>query len=265
MKSNAKYVLFAVAIILIAIAGFFAVKTGIVIAPSGDEYVPMSTGTETTSPLVHVTSPRPHDEIVSPLIVTGEARGNWYFEASFPVRLLDGNGKEIAVAPAQAKGDWMTTNFVPFRVELTFISPNTKEGTLVLEKDNPSGLPENAGEVKIPIRFKNPKDTTAGETSSGASAFVTIGPTCPVMRNPPDPECANKPYKADFKIIKKGSLFSKTVSSGDDGKFSVSLSPGDYTISAILKNVMPTLSPIDFTVTSGKVTQLNLQFDSGIR
>ncbi|MEK7063221.1 MAG: Gmad2 immunoglobulin-like domain-containing protein, partial [Patescibacteria group bacterium] len=28
--------------------------------------------------------------------VRGKARGYWFFEASFPVRLFDGNGKEIA-------------------------------------------------------------------------------------------------------------------------------------------------------------------------
>jgi hypothetical protein len=259
MRTNTKYVLLGVSLILIALAGVYAIKTNIAIAPSDGEHI-TSTSTETTSPLVRLTTPRPNDEIVTPLVVTGEARGNWYFEASFPVRLLDGNGKEIAATPAQAKGDWMTTNFVPFRAELTFIAPSTKEGTLVLQKDNPSGLPENADEVKIPIRFK-----AMEKISSGIHATVTIGPTCPVMRIPPDPQCADRPYKADFKITKKGSLFSQTVSSGDDGKFSINLSPGEYTISAVLKNVMPSFRPVDFTVTQENITELTLQFDSGIR
>jgi hypothetical protein len=85
--------------------------------------------------------------------VSGEARGSWYFEASFPVRLLDGNGQEIARGPAQAQGDWMTTNFVPFTVQLTFSPPTTPVGTLVLEKDNPSGLPQNAMSISIPVDF----------------------------------------------------------------------------------------------------------------
>ena len=93
------------------------------------------------------------DMVTSPLTVTGEARGTWYFEASFPVRLLDGLGNEIAVEPAQAQGDWMTTDFVPYSVTLTFSPPATATGTLVLEKDNPSGLPENSGAVHIPVVF----------------------------------------------------------------------------------------------------------------
>jgi len=47
----------------------------------------------------------------------------------------------------------MTENFVPFAVSLAFDQPTTATGTLVLQKDNPSGLPENADEITIPVRF----------------------------------------------------------------------------------------------------------------
>lgn len=104
--------------------------------------------------LIHVTSPIPNARVTSPLVVKGEARGTWYFEASFPVRLLDGNSKELAVVSAQAQGDWMTEDFVPFEVTLTFSKPETDTGTLVLERDNPSGLPEHDKKVSIPVRFK---------------------------------------------------------------------------------------------------------------
>lgn len=103
--------------------------------------------------LINVTQPLPNDVVASPLTVTGEARGNWYFEASFPVRLIDGDGNELAVVPAQAQGDWMTTDFVPFEVTLTFDRPSTPFGALILEKDNPSGLPENAAFITVPVRF----------------------------------------------------------------------------------------------------------------
>jgi len=96
----------------------------------------------------------PGDTVTSPLTVTGEARGTWYFEASFPVRLLDGNGNEIAVEPAQAQEDWMTEDFVPFEVTLVFTQPSTPTGTLVLEKDNPSGLPEHADQITMPVSFQ---------------------------------------------------------------------------------------------------------------
>ena len=104
--------------------------------------------------LIRVQSPAPNAVVTTnSLTVKGEARGNWYFEASFPVRLYDANGKELAVKPAQAQGEWMTTNFVPFEVTLNFTKPATATGTLVLEKDNPSGLPQFDDKITIPIRF----------------------------------------------------------------------------------------------------------------
>ncbi len=114
---------------------------------------PVTPATDAHADLIHVTTPVTNAQVASPLIVTGEARGNWYFEASFPVVLLDATGKEIARAPAQAQGDWMTTDFVPFSVTLTFAKPTTATGTLVLKKDNPSGLPEHDDSVSIPVRF----------------------------------------------------------------------------------------------------------------
>lgn len=102
---------------------------------------------------IRITAPAPDTLIKSPLLVKGEARGSWYFEASFPIRLLDANDNQVAVIPAQALGEWMTGEFVPFEAELIFEKPATKMGTLVLQKDNPSGLPENDDSVSIPVRF----------------------------------------------------------------------------------------------------------------
>lgn len=113
-----------------------------------------SQGTSTNQ-LIRVTSPAPNSIVRSPLVITGEARGNWYFEASFPVKMLDANGRVLGEHYAEAQGDWMTTNFVPFRATFNFATSTTETGMLVLEKDNPSGLPQNDAEIRIPIRFAN--------------------------------------------------------------------------------------------------------------
>lgn len=104
--------------------------------------------------LIRISYPRPNQVITSPLVITGEARGYWFFEASFPVKLLDGEGNVIASHYAEAKDDWMTQDFVPFQATLEFQKPATRKGTLVLEKDNPSGLPEHADELRIPVLFR---------------------------------------------------------------------------------------------------------------
>jgi hypothetical protein len=102
---------------------------------------------------IKVTRPLLNEEISSPLKIEGEARGTWFFEASFPVKLTDQSGAVIASGIAQAQGDWMTENFVPFKAELVFI-PTSISGIIILEKDNPSGLPENSKSIEIPVVFK---------------------------------------------------------------------------------------------------------------
>lgn len=104
--------------------------------------------------IIVIEKPAADATVTSPLTVTGKARGNWYFEASFPVKLLDANDDVIASGVAQAKGDWMTEDYVPFSVTLTF-KKQTKgsSGTLVLMKDNPSGLPENEDARTLSVTF----------------------------------------------------------------------------------------------------------------
>ena len=123
-------------------------------APSAPKPTALCPGAKADySDLIRVTSPKPNDIITSPLTVTGEARGNWYFEASFPVKLLDKDRKEIAVASATAQGEWMTENFVPFKATLEFAAKEGEAGYLILKNDNPSGMPENDKQIEIPIVF----------------------------------------------------------------------------------------------------------------
>ncbi len=104
--------------------------------------------------LIRTNTPRPNQPISSPLVIEGEARGTWFFEGDFPIHLLDENGNTIGTTVAQAQGEWMTEDFVPFQAELEFSVPVTNRGTLILEKDNPSGLPENADELRVPVTIK---------------------------------------------------------------------------------------------------------------
>lgn len=108
---------------------------------------------EKGSPIT-VTRPLAEDTVSSPLVVSGTVPGSWSFEASFPVRLLDADRKELATAPATLNGDWMTDSQVPFSVELEFEAPTTGSGILVLERANPSDMPENADKLEIPVRFE---------------------------------------------------------------------------------------------------------------
>ena len=104
--------------------------------------------------LIRLETPRPNQTIKSPLIIKGQARGTWFFEASFPIVLTDWDGRIIAEGIAQAKGEWMTTEFVPFEATLTFVTDKnvySNRGSLILRKDNPSDLPEHDDALEIPV------------------------------------------------------------------------------------------------------------------
>jgi hypothetical protein len=134
---------------------------------------------------IRVSAPAAGGTVTSPVRVTGEARGTWYFEGSFPVRLLDEGGRELAVAPARALGDWMTEAFVPFEAVLAFDppAPGTR-GSLVLEKDNPSGLPEHAGAIRVPVTFGAVVADSEAPTITVQAYFPNPG-----LAPPPDVDC----------------------------------------------------------------------------
>jgi hypothetical protein len=116
-----------------------------------EEITPPITYTNATPNLIQVELPFPGAVTGKTFKVIGKARGTWFFEASFPIELLDNNGKVIAVGIAQAKDEWMTENFVPFEAEIKAPVSYIGEATLLLKKDNPSGLPEYDASISFPI------------------------------------------------------------------------------------------------------------------
>ena len=109
----------------------------------------------TANDLIEVNQPKPNTAITSPYRVDGQARGHWFFEATFPIILTDNQGNILASSYATAQDDWMTTEFVPFSGEIIFTKPtSTTQGQLIFKKDNPSGLSEYDEQIAIPITFE---------------------------------------------------------------------------------------------------------------
>jgi hypothetical protein len=104
-----------------------------------------------TQDQIQVSEPAPNSVIKSPFKISGQARGNWFFEASAPVKLFDVLGNQLAAGIISATEDWMTTDFVPFKGELMFSATATSTGVLIFNNDNPSDLPQNSREFRVPI------------------------------------------------------------------------------------------------------------------
>lgn len=107
--------------------------------------------------LIVLESPLPKTSITSPLVVKGRARGNWFFEGSFPIEMVNWDGLIIGGGYATAQGEWMTTEYVPFEGTITFTRPEndySDKGWIILRKDNPSDDPKFDNALEVEIQYK---------------------------------------------------------------------------------------------------------------
>jgi hypothetical protein len=104
-----------------------------------------------------------------------------------------------------------------------------------------------------------------GDFSTGFHVVVTIGPTCPVEG--PGQECGDKPYETDLIIVEKASRkVVARIRADENGRTGITgMKPGAYSILPPSTSGPPSASPVDFTVREGKITEVKMSFDSGIR
>jgi len=147
------------------ILGVVLVVLAIVYVVAQKEEAPMDQSYKDTDPAgeesqeqsedIRISSPQTGALVASPLEVQGEARGAWFFEAVLPIVVVDWDGRVIGEGYAEALGEWMTEEFVPFAGTVTFDVPDYKErGAVIFQKNNPSGLPEHDAALEIPVTFK---------------------------------------------------------------------------------------------------------------
>lgn len=111
-----------------------------------------------------------------------------------------------------------------------------------------------------------PCPSSNGNTTEiiSVSGSVKIGPTCPVVQNPPDSTCADKPYNGAIILTNTSTGKKYFVITESNGIFTVSLTRGVYDVSRP-ENGSP------FPSCGGKVeivnptTNIPISCDSGIR
>ncbi|MFA5942492.1 MAG: hypothetical protein WC798_02355 [Candidatus Paceibacterota bacterium] len=102
--------------------------------------------------------------------------------------------------------------------------------------------------------------------NSGVRGTVSLGPTCPVERIPPDPACADKPYATAIAVYRTGLKTPFVLGNSDaSGAFKISLPPGAYTLSATGGATLPRCNPVEFVVAPGAYTVASISCDTGIR
>lgn len=102
----------------------------------------------------------------------------------------------------------------------------------------------------------------AASAASEISGRVLAGPTCPVQRI--DSPCPDRPVAMALAVTDERGGVVARVTSDADGRFHLALAPGSYVIRSDGSR-LPLLRPTPFVVVTGRVTELDLRADSGIR
>lgn len=102
--------------------------------------------------------------------------------------------------------------------------------------------------------------------NSGIRGAVLLGPTCPVMQNPPSGACADKPYATTVSVYRATSTAVFALTQSDtDGTFQFSLPPGTYTVSAAGGSPLPRCAPQTVVVGPSGYASTTISCDTGIR
>lgn len=102
---------------------------------------------------------------------------------------------------------------------------------------------------------------------SGIRGTVVLGPTCPVEQASPgtDITACVTPYAATLVILNAENAVVARAESGADGRFEVTLPPGDYVIAPEGGDPYPIAQPLSVTVTAGQYEEVEVNYDTGIR
>ncbi|MBN2385803.1 MAG: hypothetical protein JXB85_02200 [Anaerolineales bacterium] len=73
------------------------------------------------------------------------------------------------------------------------------------------------------------------------------------------------PYQATFAILDNNLEEVKRFTTDSDGNFTISLEPGFYILQPVVTGPYPIGLPQEFQVLQGRLTELTVAFDSGIR
>ena len=98
---------------------------------------------------------------------------------------------------------------------------------------------------------------------SGIEGQVLIGPLCPVVQQ--GQECPDQPYQATLTINNANGVQITRFQTDEQGRFKISLVPGEYILHPESPNSLPYAGDQTLTVQTGAYTQIVVHYDSGIR
>ena len=106
------------------------------------------------------------------------------------------------------------------------------------------------------------------DVATGLRGTALAGPTCPVVQDPPDPGCADRPVAGAVIVVTNaaGALVLR-ITTGADGTYDVPLGPGVYTLTPQpVEGLMGTAEAQQIRLEAGEgVVTIDFSYDTGIR
>ena len=117
----------------------------------------------------------------------------------------------------------------------------------------------------LAVACQQPAD---GGPTTRLTGIVLAGPTCPVVRDPPDPACEDRPVAgAEIVAVDAQGQEVARASSDDEGGFSLALRAGEYQlVPQPVEGLLGTASPTAIVVEEGTPLEpVRIVYDTGIR
>jgi hypothetical protein len=124
-------------------------------------------------------------------------------------------------------------------------------------------------QLRVHVVAEAPVTTTTVAFGSEVRGTVLFSPVCPVETDPPAPACAPRPGPATVELARPDGIVVAQDRAGDDGQFSLSVPPGDYTVlafgpdSAVGRGCQP--DPTEVTLAPDTSTTVTVTCDTGTR
>jgi hypothetical protein len=184
---------------------------------------------------------------------------------------LIGQGSWYEVAPAPGAGGYIVTIRVGWGDcpsgcidKHTWVYSVAPDGTVTLQSEGGSDVPPDAWPA--PGGGTGQQGGTGGTGGTGLHFTALAGPTCPVEQ-PGDPACAPKPVPNVPLVIMDGAgkVLDKLVLNAA-GTGVITLDAGDYVVRAEgVEGYMSGPEAQRVTVVDGRMTEVTLMFDTGMR
>ena len=128
----------------------------------------------------------------------------------------------------------------------------------------------NPGTVLDTTTTTTPVDTTTTTVTDTGTVRVLgrvmAGPTCPVERFPPDPDCDDQPVQgARLVVLDDGGIEVVSIESNEGGRFQLRLGSGTYLLVPQPYDGLLGTAPSQEFIVGTDTVELRVEYDTGIR